>query len=158
MRKLVALFGGTALAFAALPAAAGVVITQKQNVNNGQNSRDSEQTIMVQGNKEKMVTDRNVVITDLDKGMVYIIDPNEKKYFEMESPPKGQMGAQMAAAAQNFKKTGTSREIAGYKCQDYTGGGHVMAGEYSIKECFSKDAPGAAEFAAFQKAVASKLK
>src|SRR5262249_16776866 len=78
--------------------------------------------------------------------------------FEMEFPPKGQMGAQMAAAAQNFKKTGTSREIAGYKCQDYTGGGHVMAGEYSIKECFSKDAPGAAEFAAFQKAVASKLK
>jgi len=161
MRKPTALLAVMTLAMTALPAAAGVVITQKQHVSNGQNSRDTVQTISVQGNKQKMVTDRHTIITDLDKGMMYVIDPQEKSYFEIEFPPKGQMAAMMAAnakAAMNFKKAGTSHEIAGYKCSDYNGGGHMMAGDYTIKECFSKDAPGAQEFSAFEKNMASKLK
>ncbi|MDB5107257.1 MAG: hypothetical protein JWM69_198 [Candidatus Binatus sp.] len=161
MRKLTALLAGATLAFTALPAVAGVLITQKQNVTNGTNTRDTEQTVMVQGNKQKMVTERHTIITDLDKGMMYVIDPKEKTYFEIEFPPKGQMAAMMAAsaaAAMNFKKADSTREIAGYKCHDYNGGGHMMAGDYTIKECFSKDAPGAAEFATFEKNMASKLK
>jgi hypothetical protein len=161
MRKLTALLAATTFALSALPAAAGVVIKQKQHVTNGQNSRDSEQTIMVQGNKQKMVTERHIVVTDLDKGMMYVIDPTAKSYFEIEFPPKGQMASMMAAsaaAAMNFKSAGKSREIASYKCNDYKGGGHVMAGDYTVTECFSKEAPGAKEFGAFEKNMASKLK
>jgi len=161
MRKLTALVAGMTLAMTALPAAAGVVITQKQHITSGNNTRDSEQTISVQGNKQKMVTDRHTIITDLDKGMMYVLDPKAKTYFEIEFPPKGQMAAMMAAstsAAMNFKKAGTKREIAGYKCTDYDGGGHMMAGDYTVKECFSTDAPGAQEFAAFEKNMAEKLK
>ena len=161
MRKLTALLAATTFALSALPAAAGVVIQQKQHVTNGQNSRDSEQTIMVQGNKQKMVTERHIVVTDLDKGMMYVMDPTAKSYFEIEFPPKGQMATMMAAsaaAAMNFKSAGKSREIASYKCDDYKGGGHVMSGDYTVVECFSKDAPGAKEFGAFEKNMASKLK
>ena len=161
MRKLTALLAATTFALTALPAAAGVVITQKQHVSNGQNTRDTEQTIMVQGNKQKMVTERHTIVTDLDKGMMYVIDPTAKSYFEIEFPPKGQMAAMMAAsaaAAMNFKSAGKSREIAGYKCADYKGGGKVMAGEFTVTECFSKDAPGASEYSAFEKNMASKLK
>jgi hypothetical protein len=161
MRKLTALVAGMTLAMTALPAAAGVVITQKQHVTSGTNSRDSEQTISVQGNKQKMVTERHTIITDLDKGMMYVLDPKAKTYFEIEFPPKGQMASMMAAstnAAMNFKKAGTSREIAGYKCTDYNGGGHMMSGDYSVKECFSTSAPGAEEFATFEKNMADKLK
>jgi hypothetical protein len=161
MRKLTALLAATTFALTALPAAAGVVITQKQHVTNGQNSRDALQTIMVQGNKQKMVTERHIVVTDLDKGMMYVIDPTAKSYFEIEFPPKGQMASMMAAsaaAAMNFKSAGKSREVAGYKCNDYKGGGHMMAGEYTVTECFAKDAPGAKEFTAFEKNMASKLK
>ena len=161
MRKLTALVAGMTLAMTALPAAAGVVITQKQHVTSGTNSRDSEQTISVQGNKQKMVSERHTIITDLDKGMMYVLDPKAKTYFEIEFPPKGQMAAMMAAstnAAMNFKKTGTSRDIAGYKCADYDGGGHMMNGDYTVKECFSTTAPGAQEFAAFEKSMADKLK
>ncbi len=161
MRKLTALLAATTFALTALPAAAGVVITQKQHVTNGQNSRDAEQTIMVQGNKQKMVTERHIVVTDLDKGKMYVIDPTGKSYFEIEFPPKGQMATMMAASAaasMNFKSAGKSREIAGYKCDDYKGGGHMMAGDYTVTECFSKDAPGAKEFSAFEKNMASKLK
>ena len=68
------------------------------------------------------------------------------------------MMAASTNAAMNFKKAGTSRDIAGYKCSDYDGGGHMMAGDYTVKECFSTSAPGAAEFAAFEKKMADKLK
>ena len=161
MRKLTALVAGMTLAMTALPAAAGVVITQKQHVTSGTNSRDATQTISVQGNKQKMVTERHTIITDLDKGMMYVLDPTQKTYFEIEFPPKGQMASMMAAstsAAMNFKKAGTTREIAGYKCTDYNGGGHMMAGDYTVKECFSTVAPGAEEFASFEKKMADKLK
>jgi hypothetical protein len=142
----------------ALPAAAGVVITQKQHVSSGTNTRDSEQTISVQGNKEKLVDERHTIILDLDKGMMYSLDPKAKTYFEIEFSPKGPQAAMMAEAGMNFKKAGTTREIVGYKCTDYEGGMHVMAGDYTVKECFSTSAPGAEEFAAFEKNMADKLK
>jgi hypothetical protein len=160
MRKLTALVAGMILAMTALPAVAGVVITQKQHVSNGTNSRDSVQTISVQGNKQRMETERHTIITDLDNGQMYVLDPKAKTYFQIEFPPKGRMAAMMAAstnAAMNFKKAGSTREIAGYKCLDYDGGGHLMQGDYTVKECFSSAAPGAAEFAAFEKNMASKL-
>jgi Domain of unknown function (DUF4412) len=161
MRKLTALVAGMTVAMTALPAAAGVVITQKQHVTSGTNSRDQEQTISVQGNKQKMVTEKHTIITDLDAGKMYVLDPNAKSYFQIDFPPQGQMATMMAAstnAAMNFKKAGSSREIAGYKCTDYNGGGHMMAGDYTVKECFSTSAPGAEEFAAFEKNMADKLK
>jgi hypothetical protein len=178
MRKLTALVAGMTLAMTALPAAAGVVITQKVHSSSGPNTRDSEQTISVQGNKQKMVTEHlqpdpkapqgppivtagHTIITDLDKGKMYVVDPKAKTYFEIEFPPQGQMAAMMAAssnAAMNFKKAGTTREVAGFKCTDYDGGVHVMQGDYTVKECFSTSAPGAEEFAAFEKNMAAKLK
>jgi Domain of unknown function (DUF4412) len=161
MRKLTALVAGMTLAMAAIPAAAGVVIQQKQHVTSGTNARDSEQTISVQGNKQKMVTERHTIITDLDGGKMYVLDPKAKTYFEIAFPPQGQMASMMAAstnAAMNFKKAGSSREVAGFKCTDYDGGGHMMAGDYTVKECFSTTAPGAAEFAKFEKNMADKLK
>jgi hypothetical protein len=161
MRKLTALVAGMTLAMTALPAAAGVVITQKQHVSSGANSRDTEQTISVQGDKQKMVTQKRTMIIDLGKGMMFVLDPSTKTYFQMDFPPKGAMATMMASsrdAAMNFKKAGTTRDIAGYKCTDYDGGGHVMQGDYTVKECFSTSAPGADEFAAFEKQMTDKLK
>ena len=76
MRKLTALVAGMTLAMTALPAAAGVVITQKQHVSSGANSRDTEQTISVQGDKQKMVTQKRTMIIDLGKGMMFVLDPS----------------------------------------------------------------------------------
>jgi len=149
------------LAMTALPAAAGVVITQNQHVTNGTNTRDATQTISVQGNKQKTETETHTIVTNLDKGVMYVIDPKAKTYFQIEFPPKGQMGEMMAAsqsAAKNFKKAGSTREIAGYKCTDYDGGGHLTQGDYKVRECFSTTAPGAEEFAAFEKNMGDKLK
>ena len=70
MKKLTFLLAAMTLALTALPALAGVVINQKQNVTSGTNVRDSEQTMMVQGNKQKIISERHIIITDLDKGML----------------------------------------------------------------------------------------
>jgi hypothetical protein len=162
MRKLTVLVVGMTLAMTALPAAAGVVITQKLHVTNGTNSRDDEQTVSVQGNRRKDETTDHTIITDLDKGVIYVIDPKAKTYFEIEFPPKDpKMVAVIAAnqsGAMNFKKAGTTRKIAGYKCTDYNGGGHVTQGDYTVTECFSTAVPGTKEFSAFEKSMADKLK
>ena len=161
MKKLTFLLAAMTLALSALPAIAGVVINQKQNVTSGTNVRDSEQTMMVQGNKQKIISERHIIITDLDKGMLYILNPADKTYFQIDFPPTGAMGSMMAAStasSMNFKKSGDTHDIAGYKCTDYQGSGHTMSGDFTIKECFSQNAPGASEFTSFQKIMASKLK
>lgn len=138
MKKLTALLAGMTLAMTALPAAAGVVITQKVHMTNGTNSRDSEQTISLQGNKQKLVDERHTIILDLDKGMLYALDPKAKTYFEIEFPAKGPQAAMMAEAGMGFKKAATTHEIADYRCTDYDGSVHVMAGDFLIPSDFTK--------------------
>ena len=148
-----------AAALAAAPARAGVVITQTQTANGQFGQRKSDTTIMVQGNKQKMVTNDRVVITDLDSGAMYLIDPAQNSYIKLPFPPTGAMASMAhAGGAPDFKKESTSRKVLGYSCNDYSGTGSSMGGDYTVTECFSTSAPGAKEFTAFQKAMGAKLK
>jgi hypothetical protein len=159
MKTLTAAAAAISIALAAAPALAGVVITQQQTINaqSGQQKRD--QTVMVQGNKQKMITGDHEIITDLDKGVMYVIEPTRKDYLEIPFPPRGPMAAAMARKSTlSFKKSGQSRKVAGYSCEDYKGTGESMAGDYTVTECVSLSAPGAKEFNAFEKLMASKLK
>ena len=159
MRRIVVAVAALGVAFAALPARAGVVITQEQtsSVSTG---APRTQTIMVQGNKQKMLANDRVIITDLDNSAMYVIDPAKSSYVQIPFPPSGPMAAAVAHAsgAMDFKKDKSTRKVLGYSCNDYTGSGRSMSGEYTVTECFSTSAPGAKEFTAFQKAMAAKLK
>jgi len=153
MKHVSALLAGAVIALYALPAVAGVVIEQDQTVSSGDRTRNQHQTVMVQGNKQKLVTPTHEVITDLDKGKMYVIDPVAKTYIQMDFPPTGNMARIMAGNGQsalNLTPAGTSRTIIDYKCNDFKGQGKVMSGDYTITECFSTKPPGAAEFTAFQ--------
>jgi hypothetical protein len=44
-------------------------------------------TVMIQGNKQKMVTDRAQVVTDLDSGTMYLMNPEKKQYVAVPFPP-----------------------------------------------------------------------
>lgn len=57
----------------------------------------------------------------------------------------------------DFKKTGGTQTLSGYKCREYSSTGKSMMGEFSAKGCFAADAPGAGEYAAFTKAMAKKF-
>ncbi len=161
MKHLSALLAGALIALYALPAAAGVVIEQDQTVTSGDRTRNQHQTVMVQGNKQKLITPTHEVITDLDKGKMYVTDPGAKTYIQMDFPPTGNMAKIMAANGQNalnLTAAGTSRTVLKYKCDDYKGQGKVMSGDYTITECFSTKAPGAAEFTAFEKKMRASFK
>jgi hypothetical protein len=161
MKHLSALLASAVIALYALPAAAGVVIEQDQTVTSGGNTRNQHQTVMVQGNKQKLVTPTHEVITDLDKGKMYVIDPGRKTYIQMDFPPTGNMARIMAAngqSAMNLTPAGSSRTIINYKCNDYKGQGKVMSGDYTITECFSTKVPGASEFTAFEKKMRNSFK
>jgi Domain of unknown function (DUF4412) len=162
MKRLTAVLAAATIALSAMPAAAGIVIEQDQTSNRGTTTATPQhQTIMIQGNKERLVTPSHIVITDLDKGKLYILQPAAKTYISMDFPPTGPMAKMMASRGQtalNFTKAGTSRTVADYKCEDYNGKGTVMSGDYTITECFSTHAPGAKEFTAFQNAMKEKFK
>jgi hypothetical protein len=161
MSKTTAFAVATVILCWAAPALAGLVITQEQTMSSGERTRTSQQTIMVQGNKQKIVDERRTVVIDLDKGKQLVLMPATKTYFETAFVPRRRMGTMMGparAGALDFKKTGKTRTVAGYKCDEYEATGQSMSGEYTTTQCFSKSVPGAAEFTTFQNTMLEKLK
>lgn len=159
MRKLAAVLAALAVLSASSVAMAGVVMVQREEVTGAGHNRKVERTIMIEGNKEKMTSGNHVVITDLDKGVIYMIYPEHKAYVEMAFPPKGKrMAPKRAFHGAAFKKTGKTRVVAGHKCEEYRSSGKFEMGEYTVNECISTKAPGAAAFIAFEKKMKAKLK
>lgn len=160
MKAIRAVFAASLLMLIAAAAQAGVVLQETETVDRGNGKPETQdRTVMVQGNQQKTVTTRSQVLIDLDKGFMYVISPERKAYVEMPFPPQGRMGQLMAQrmAAMNFKKTGKQSTIAGYPCEEYSGGGNMGGSQYSVVGCFSPSAPGASDFTTFQKAMAGKL-
>ncbi|MBF6568068.1 MAG: DUF4412 domain-containing protein [Candidatus Binataceae bacterium] len=155
--NLAAIFAAATLAVSVSAALAGVVVEEQEVVNRGGQPVSRSRTIMIEGNKQKIVSDRDIMVTDLDRGVMLLISPTGKTYSEMPFPPKGMSAPVAAMANVKFTKSGTHQTIDHYKCDNYAGVSHMMGTQSNITECFSKSAPGAAEFAAFQKQMVRKL-
>ena len=143
------------------PLLAGVVMTQQIVTNSGSNSFTDDRTIMVQGNKQKVVMHGQTIVLDLDGGRMLLIDPASKTYTTLPFPPRGPMASMMqniGGVDLDFKKTGGSQTLSGYKCQEYSSNGKSMMGEFSAKGCFSPDAPGAAQYVAFHQSDGEKIR
>ena len=168
MNKRIVTFAATlaVLASPIAPATAGVVISETESTVSGmpagQTPPSHQRTLMIEGKRQKMVLDGGrSVIFDIDKSTMDIIDPTQKNYIEMPFPPHGMMAQSVGGPGMHidqFNKAGTSRKVAGYKCDDYKGTGKMPMGELSMVDCVSANAPGAAEYNAFQSAMMSKLK
>lgn len=161
MKTFSAIFAASLFLLVAAAAHAGVVLQETETIDRGSGPPETQdRTVMVQGNKQKTVTPRSQVLIDLDKGSMYVVNIERKAYVEMPFPPAGKMGQMMAQrmAAMDFQKTGKHATVAGYPCDEYTGGGDMGNGKYTVLGCFSSSAPGAADFTAFQKVMAAKLK
>jgi hypothetical protein len=140
-------------------ARAGVVIDEQVTTTQGSAPAVTHnRQLLVQGHKEKMVSDRNVFVIDLDKGTMMLIDPNQKAYAEMPFPPHGMASNPAQQLDLNFQKTGKSSKVLDYGCEEYRGGGKTAMAAVSTSGCFSTSAPGAAEFTEFTKAMGVKLK
>jgi Domain of unknown function (DUF4412) len=161
MKKFAATFAALVIFAGSGAAHAGVVVTEQEVIDQGTGQPVTHsRTVMIQGNKQKMVTDRAQVVTDLDNGTMYLMNPAKKQYIEVPFPPKGPMAQMMSQrmSTLSFKKTGSSKTISGYACEEYTGAGSMMGNEYTVTGCFSTKAPGANDFDTFQKTMANKVK
>jgi Domain of unknown function (DUF4412) len=142
------------------PLFAGVVLTQDIVTTSGSNSSTDNRTIMIEGNKQKVIMHEQTIVLDLDGGKMIVLDPSSKTYTELAFPPRGQMASvmqNMGGVNLAFKKTGATHTMSGYQCDEYDSTGKSIMGEFSAKGCFSSQAPGAAEYAAFSKSLAKKF-
>jgi hypothetical protein len=160
MRSKVAATAALAFALAATTASAGVVISQDLVVNNQAGETKGEQTVMLQGNKQKVISPGGETITDLDAGKMYLINPKAKAFAEIVVPPQGVFSHIVArdGVSIDYKKSGGTHKVAGYDCQDYAGSTRFGHNTIGGTECVASDAAGAKEYVEFRKTLAKKLK
>lgn len=160
MKKLGSVLTAIFLGALSGPALGGVVMTQQIVTNSGGQTMTDNRTVMVQGDKQKVEMRGQTIVLDLDRGKMLVINPSAKSYTELPFPPTGPMASMMQNVGGidlDFKKTGGAQTLSGYKCQEYSSTGKSMMGEFTAKGCFASDAPGAADYTAFTKAMARKF-
>ncbi|MGD0074835.1 MAG: hypothetical protein ABSD31_10915, partial [Candidatus Binataceae bacterium] len=159
MKKVTVFLAAAIVVALTTTAMAGVVLEQEVSQDGPFGTQNTKRTLQIQGNKQKVLSNSHAVITDLDSSVMILLDPAGKTYTETPFPPPQLTEHQHAGSFKiSFKKTGKQSTEQGYKCDEYVGTGHMMMGDYSVTGCFSKQAPGAAEYTAFDKVLASKLK
>lgn len=161
MRFTVAATVAIVFAMAATTASAGIVISQDVVVSDvtGQQHK-SEQTVMLQGNKQKTIMPDRVIITDLDAGKMYVMAPAIKKVGQVTLPPTGQIAMIFARTGMfmAYQKSSGGGKEAGYDCQNYSGSEDIGRTKLEGTQCIASAAAGAAEYVAFRKLLAGKLK
>jgi hypothetical protein len=147
------------VAVAATTASPGVVITEKVD-SNTPTPHKGEQTMMIQGNRRKVITKDRIIITDLDGSMLWALDPAKKAGANIDLPPKGVLLTIMSKEGMSveLKKAAGTHKVAGYDCQDYEGTQRLGRYDLKVTECVASAAPGAKEYVAFTKAMNAKFK
>jgi hypothetical protein len=160
MKFRLAVAAAIVLALAATTASAGVVISEKVDEDHQGVEHKSNQTVIVQGHKQKVITPDTVTITDLDAGKIYILKPQFKEVYKVGFPPTGVFAMRMVMEGSDveMKNTGHTSKVAGYACNNYLGTMNLPQHKLDMAKCVASDAPGAKEFMAYQEEQAKKLK
>ncbi|HLK86965.1 MAG TPA: hypothetical protein VKT27_10715 [Candidatus Binataceae bacterium] len=157
MKTMSAILAVTILIGSGAMARAGVVIDEQVTTTRGSEPPMVQtRQLFVQGHQEKMVSEHNSFVIDLDRGTMMLIDPKQKAYAEMPFPPQSQPSNPQQLGL-NFQKTGKSSTVLNYGCEEYAGGSQSAMAAVKTTGCFSTSAPGAAEFTEFTKAMGAKL-
>ena len=159
MRSTVAATTAIVLALAATTASAGVVIYQDVVTSNVTGEHKSGQTVMIQGNKQRVVTEDREYITDLDEGKYYILIRSKKTFANMPFPPGGVVTMVMTRQGNfvKFEKANGTSKVAGYDCQNYSG--VQLSGQIDVRttECVASAAAGARDYVEFKKTMMKKI-
>src|ERR1700680_5283640 len=70
------------------PVHAGVIVSETEVQSGLGDSTTINKTVYVQGKKQKIQTSHDEKIIDLQKGVLYEIDPTRKSYVKTDFPPK----------------------------------------------------------------------
>jgi hypothetical protein len=160
MKKTFAILAALSLGAIGRPLFAGVVMTQDIVTSSGSSSSTDNRTVMIEGNKQKVVMREQTIVLDLDGGKMIVLNPATKTYTELPFPPTGQMATMMqnvGGVNLDFKKTGATQTMLGYRCQQFDSTAKSPMGEFTASGCFSSEAPGAAQYAAFTQHLEKKF-
>jgi hypothetical protein len=138
------------------PARAGVVIEQRVSIGNGATpSSVRNRTLMLQDDKEKFqIVNGMTVVIDANDRTVLFLDDKHKVFSEL--PLRRLIGTSLDPnrdVYQAFKSSNRSRELLGFKCQDYTGERNSGPLITATTACFSTNATGAHDFDHFIKTI-----
>ena len=155
-------------------AAAGVVVEQQVT---RESEAVQEQTVMVQGKKEKWINGPLVVVSDLDSDVMTVSNSAAKVFVQRPLFLNSSLARQPSRSSARerterldpeqpmsllllakLNKTGNHQKAAGYGCDEYAGVAHLPEGDFSLTACFSTSAPGAAEFGGFMRTLMAKAK
>lgn len=140
---------------------AGVVMSETAMASGPIRNGTQHRIIYVQDNKRKVDTDGVQTITDLDKGLLYLIDKNRRNFVELplgsisEMAPGGD-GPNTEAIV--LKRTGATRIVADDHCDEYSGDAGNDQVRLTVSACVSRDAPGLEEMAKFDREMISRLR
>jgi hypothetical protein len=143
---------GFSIAVLGPPACAGVVMSETSVATSPAGATTLDRTIYVQGNKRKVEKPEVDSITDLDKGVVYVIDKRHKKYLEMPITDSrlDQMGRwDSQGESILLDKTPDTRVVANQTCTEYRGAHTNEIERIAVSACVSRNAPGTSEVMAF---------
>jgi hypothetical protein len=138
---------------------AGVVMGETSTARASDGETFSEQkTIYVQGNKQKIEQEGLATITDLDEGVIYVVDKNDRAYSEI---PLQELSAVQPGDIQSetiqLNKTGEAKVIANHSCNEYRAVEGNNRERVIISACVSTSAPGAKEVSEFDRKMVARL-
>jgi hypothetical protein len=138
---------------------AGVVMAETSTSIGPDGQADSQvKTIYLQGNKQKIERKDEAAITDLDKGIVYLIDKQNRAYREVPlqalSP---EMPGNGPVQSVKLDRTGEIRMIANHPCREYRASKGDKVERVTISACVSSSAPGAREMSEFERKMIARL-
>lgn len=100
-------------------ACAGVVMAETSFAEGPNGKISQSKTVYVQGNKKKIEREGTAEITDLDKGLIYIIDKNHRVYTEIPLQNLSSGPLQNVHGGAILTKTGKTRVVADHPCYEY---------------------------------------
>jgi hypothetical protein len=137
---------------------AGVVMAETSTASGPAGKMSQNRIVYIQGNKQKIETQGIDAITDLDKGVLYVIDKNYRAYLELPVRVLTfSQSADLRGETMPLNKTGAKRIIAHQSCTEYAATAGTESDRVTVSVCVSITAPGANQVAAFEHKMASGL-
>jgi hypothetical protein len=139
---------------------AGVVMSEVAVASGPIQNGTENQTVYVQGNKQKIDMHDIQTIADLDKGRLYIVDKTRRNYVEMPIGSLAELTPRQDDSDSKtvvLKRTGARRVIAENHCDEYRGNASNSEVHLTVSACVSTLAPGANEIVKFDRKMVSEV-
>lgn len=138
-------------------ALAGVVMAETSFAAGGSGSVAHNETIYVQGNKQRIEQEGIAQVTDLDTNLVYIIDKIHRVFAEIPLQALSSDQPENLYSEPILTETPKTQVVAKYPCHEYRAVDGNRSEHATISACVSTNVPAARELAEFDRNMIARL-